>query len=115
MIATHSRTPGTTDLPHGYWLAKMLILFNHRVEAVVYSCLVLQFKTNDCNKKPSTKLKTFFKSKQNLNVKNSLQYIYIHKPLHNQTAVPQETNISRSTQYLWLLRSAVILWEAWQN
>lgn len=35
MIATHSRTPGTTDLPHGYnWLAKMLSLFNHRVEYI---------------------------------------------------------------------------------
>lgn len=34
MIATHSRTPGTTDLPHGYWLANMLSLFNHRVEYI---------------------------------------------------------------------------------
>lgn len=34
MIATNSRTPRTTDLPHGYWLAKMLSLFNHRVEYI---------------------------------------------------------------------------------
>lgn len=36
MIAIHSRTSGTADLPHGYWITKVLSLFNHRIEYIPY-------------------------------------------------------------------------------